>query len=42
MKSVDDLVLDLRDNGVGESVDVTYLRDGRERTAQVVLAARDA
>ena len=41
VKSVDELVLDLRDNEVGESVDVTYLRDGRKRTAQVVLAARD-
>jgi putative serine protease PepD len=39
--SVDQLLLDLRSHEVGESVDVTYLRDGRTRTAQVVLAARD-
>jgi putative serine protease PepD len=38
--TVDELVLELRSHEVGEAVTVTYLRDDRERTAQVVLAAR--
>ena len=40
VQSVDELVLDLRGHQVGQSVEVRYLRGGRERTAQVVLAAR--
>jgi putative serine protease PepD len=39
--TVDQLVLTLRGHEVGEAVTVTYLRDGRERTAQVVLTARE-
>ena len=39
--TVDQLVLTLRGHEVGEAVTVTYLRDGRERSAQVVLAARE-
>jgi putative serine protease PepD len=39
--TVDELVLELRSHEVGEAVTVTYLRDDRERTAQVVLAARE-
>jgi putative serine protease PepD len=37
---VDELVLALRRRGVGESTGVTYLRDGREVTVQVVLMDR--
>ena len=35
--SVDQLVVDLREHKVGESVAVTYLRGGSTRTAKVVL-----
>jgi putative serine protease PepD len=36
--SVDELILALRQHKVGESVTVTFQRDGREQTAQVTLA----
>ena len=39
--SVDQLVLTLRGHEVGEAVTVSYLRNGRERTAEVVLTARE-
>ena len=42
VSSVDELVLDLRAHEVGERVRVTYLRGGEQRTAQVVLTAREA
>ena len=38
--SVEELVLGLREHGVGETVVLTYLRDGEERLAQVTLADR--
>jgi putative serine protease PepD len=41
--SVDELILAVRQNRVGETVEVTYERDGQTRTAQVTLQdlARD-
>ena len=41
VETVEELVLELRSHEVGEAVTVTYLRDGRERTAQVVLSPRE-
>jgi putative serine protease PepD len=35
--SVDELILAVRESKVGDSVEVTYLRDGATRTAQVTL-----
>ncbi len=35
--SVDELILAIRSNAVGESVTLTYVRDGRTQTADVVL-----
>ena len=35
--SVDELILAIRSNAVGESVTITYVRDGRTQTADVVL-----
>jgi putative serine protease PepD len=35
--SVDELILAIRQNKVGDTVSVTYVRDGRTRTADVVL-----
>ena len=36
--SVDELILALRQNRVGDSVTISYVRDGTTRTAEVVLA----
>ena len=38
--SVDELILEIRSHQVGDRVEVTYLRDGEERTAEVVLQDR--
>ena len=35
--SVDELILAVRSNAVGDTVTVTFVRDGREQTAEVVL-----
>ncbi|MCW2614038.1 MAG: peptidase and chymotrypsin/Hap, partial [Frankiales bacterium] len=40
--SVDELILAIRDNKIGESVTVTYVRNGQTRTADVVLQDRKA
>ncbi|TAL26544.1 MAG: PDZ domain-containing protein [Frankiales bacterium] len=37
ISSVDELILAIRSNQVGDTVELTYLRDGRERTASVEL-----
>ena len=37
ISSVDELILAIRSNKVGDTVELTYLRDGRERTASVEL-----
>ncbi len=38
--SVDELILEIRSHRVGDRVEVTYLRDGERRTAEVVLQDR--
>ena len=35
--SVDELILEIRSNKIGDRVEVTYVRDGQTRTAEVVL-----
>ena len=35
--SVDELILAIRKNSIGDTVTVTYVRDGQDRTAEVVL-----
>ena len=35
--SVDELILEIRSNTIGDRVEVTYVRDGERRTAEVVL-----
>ena len=35
--SVDELILQIRSNKIGDRVEVTYVRGGEERTAEVVL-----
>ncbi len=35
--SVDELILAIRSNAVGDTVTVTFVRDGRTQTADVVL-----
>ena len=35
--SVDELILAIRSNSIGDTVTVTYVRDGQERTSDVVL-----
>jgi putative serine protease PepD len=37
VESVDELILAIRKNKVGDTLTLTYLRDGRSRTAEVVL-----
>ena len=38
--SVDELILEIRSHRVGDRVEVTYVRDGERRTAEVVLQDR--
>jgi hypothetical protein len=40
VRTLDDLVFALRSRRAGEAIEVTYLRDGAERTAQAVLEER--
>ena len=37
ISSVDELILQIRSNKIGDRVEVTYVRDGERRTAEVVL-----
>jgi putative serine protease PepD len=37
VRSVDELILAVRENGVGDTVTLTYVRDGQTRTAEVTL-----
>ena len=37
VSSVDELILAIRSNSVGDTITLTYVRDGRTRTAEVVL-----
>jgi putative serine protease PepD len=40
--SIDQLVVDLREHSVGDTVTVTYLRGGKTRTARLVLQDKQA
>jgi putative serine protease PepD len=37
VSSVDELILEIRSHKIGDRVEVTYVRDGETRTAEVVL-----
>ena len=37
--SIDDLVLAVRSHNVGDTVTITYVRDGAENTAEVTLGS---
>ncbi len=37
VRSVDELILAVRENGVGDTVTVTYVRDNQTRTADLTL-----